>query len=568
VGFATLSLALPAAGQTEAPTLPAPAGPAIGGTLTGPPGPGGFTTPGGPGAVLSPDARARLGGVGFPFNSVGSVGAPGGPGVREPGWRLTPNLGIEQEYNDNIFYTSRNREDDFITRVIPGLLLNVDTQRLQGTLNYAPALEFYWQNSDENRLTHSGSGQFLGTVVPDLFFVDVRGQAAVQSLSGGATPGTQPGVGRDDQVQTLSFSVSPYLTQRFGSWASARTGYVYTYVNQDRVDQNAAFPANQPPTSFTPSEYSSHQGYLVVRTGENFGRYAGQASVSGTTFVGSGLYEDAYKNIVLLENRYAITRTIAGLVEIGYESQRFNTVPRTDVDDIVWAVGARLTPTPESVIVAKYGRRDGFNSFFLDGSLELGVRTRLFANYSERLTTSALNAGDLLSTTTLDPLGNPVDTVTGAPVLPSFANSALGVQSGLFREKVATATISQTWLRDTFSFSVSQTDRTPVADAPGTTTRSFAQKGTFFTFSWGHDLAETTRLTSYASYGITTSGVASDSDTYGAGIVLAHQINPALVGTLSYRLNIRDGGFSATGQPQGDDRAVQNIITAGLRQSF
>ena len=42
-----------------------------------------------------------------------------------------------------------------------------------------------------------------------------------------------------------------------------------------------------------------------------------------------------------------------------------------------------------------------------------------------------------------------------------------------------------------------------------------------------------------------------------------------LAGSLAYRLNIRDGGgVSTTGQPLGDDRAVQNVIVAGLRQSF
>lgn len=576
VGFSASFLAFPTLAQTESPSLSAPStgsvaptGPAIGGTLTGPPAPGGFGNWGSQGAVLSPDQRARIGGIGFPFDNLGSVGAPGGAGVRAPGWSITPSIGLEQEYNDNIFYTAGNKTGDFITRVIPGLLLNVDTQRLQGTLNYAPSLDFYWQNSDQNRVNQTGNGQFLGTIVPELLFLDIRGAAGVQSLSGGAAgPGSQPTTGKNDQVQTLSFSASPYMTYRFGSWANARAGYVYTYVNQDSVSQNGAPVVGQPPSSFTPSEYSSHQGYMVLRTGENFGRYAGQGTLSGTSFVGNGLYEDAYKNIVLLENRYAITRTIAALGEIGYERQHFNTVPATDVRDVVWAVGARLTPTPESVIVAKYGHRDGFNSFYLDGSLELGVRTRLFANYHEQLTTSALNAGDLLATTTLDPLGNPVDSVTGAPVLPSFTNSNLGIQSALMRQKMATVTITQTWERDTFSLSASQTDQTPVAQAPGQTVPSFAQKNTSFTVSWGHDLAETTRLTTFLQYGMTTSGAASDSDNYGAGAFLTQQINPGLIGTLSYRLNIRDGGVTSTGAALNDGRAVQNIITAGLRQSF
>jgi uncharacterized protein (PEP-CTERM system associated) len=564
-GCAAVFAVTPAAAQPEAPAAVPPPRPAIGGTLPPPTTPGGFPTPGGPGAQLSPESRLRLGGPGFPFDSVIAPAPPGAP-VRA--WSVTPSIAIEQIYNDNIFNTARNREEDLITRVTPALLLGVDTQRLQGRLNYAPGFDYYWRNTSQNRIRQQGNGQVQGVVVPDLFFVDARAAASVQSLSGGFAPGTDPAVGRDNEVQTLTFSVSPYLVQRFRGLATARLGYVYTYVDQDRVDRTAPLPAGQPGSSFTPSEYSSHQGYLVVRSGEDFGRLAMQATLSGTSFVGSGLYEDAYKNIGVLETRYAFTRMVAGLVELGYESQHFNTVPETNVDDVVWAIGTRLTPGPESVIIAKYGRRDGFNSFFLDGTLALGVRTRLSANYAERLTSSALEAGDLLSTVTLDPLGNPVDALTGVPVLPGFANSALGVQSGLFRQKSASATITQVWARDTFSFTVSQTDRTPVADAPGARTRGFSQKGTSFSLRWARDLAETTRLTSFVQYGITTSGVANESDTYSAGLVLAHQINPALTGTLSYRLSIREGGTSAGGRPQADDRTVQNVITAGIRQSF
>ncbi|WP_291298691.1 TIGR03016 family PEP-CTERM system-associated outer membrane protein [Elioraea sp.] len=575
--LAVVFLGFPAAAQLEAPTpsLPAPSvapsltpppGPAIGGTLTGPSQPGGFFGQGGQGAILAPDSRTRLGTVGFPFNAVGGQGEVAGQPTR--GWSLTPSLSLEQSYNDNIRFSTTNRQDDFITTVRPGILLGVDTVRLQGTLNYAPGILYYWNTSDQNRIDHNGNAQFLGIVVPDFFFIDARGSAAVQSLSGGFTPDSEASVGRENQVQTTTFSLSPYLTHRFGGLASARVGYVYSYVNQDRADPDAPLPDDtQLQSSFTPSEYSSHQGYVVVRSGEDWGRVAMQGTLSTTQFEGSGLYDGAYRDIALTETRYAFTPTVAGLVELGWERQRFNTVPKTDIDDLVWAFGVRLTPTPESVIVAKYGHRDGFNSFYLDGTLAVGVRTRIFARYAEQLTSSALTAGDLLGTTTLDPLGNPVDAQTGAPVLPGFANSTLGIQSGLSRQKVATASISQTWTRDTFRLSLSQTDTTPVANAPGQTP-GFASKGTNLGLSWSRDLAPTTTLISFANYGITTSGPQdTEGTTWGAGASLVQELRPGLSGALTYRFNYRDGGVTRTGNPNAGE-ATQNIITAGLRQSF
>lgn len=557
---------MPSVSPPSVPTTPA--GPAIGGTLTGPPAQGGFFNSGPPNAIVGPWTRSQIGGIGFPFNSVGAVTAPGGPGVRAPGWTFTPSLGLEQAYNDNILYTPRNREADFITSVIPGLLLNVDTQRLRGTLNYAPSVQFYWQNSSQNRVNQLGNGQFLATVVPDLFFVDLRGAASVQSLTGGITPGTEASVAKADQVQTLSFSVSPYLQHRFGGLATARLGYAYSYVNQDRADTSLQPLVGQQRIGFTPSDYTSNQGYLVVRTGEDWGRLAMQGSLSGTGFIGDGLYDGAYRNFATLETRYAFTREIAGLVEIGYEDIFYNTVPRTEISGLTWAVGVRLAPNPDSVIIAKYGRRDGFDSFFLDGTWAVGVRTRLSANYAERLSTTALEAGSLLSSVTLDPLGNPVDAQTGVPVLPTFASSFLGFQGGLFRQKQGSVSLSQTWQRDTFTLTASYTDRIPIADSPGSGPIGFNQEGTAFTFSWGHDLAERTRLTSYASYGYTTAAQTTDTNNYGLGVILVHQVNPGLVGNVTYRLNIREIGVSTTQPTQGDNQAVQNIISVGLRQSF
>ncbi|WP_158639331.1 TIGR03016 family PEP-CTERM system-associated outer membrane protein [Elioraea rosea] len=540
----------------------APQGPAVGGTLGGSPQPGGFIGFGGPGsAPLTPDSRTRAGTVGFPFTAVGAEPAS------QRAWRIVPSLGLEQIYNDNIDFSSTNQRDDFITRITPGLLLGVDTLRLQGTLNYAPSYDYYWQNDDESRLNHQGNGQFLFAAIPDFLFLDTRGSAAVQSLSGGFTPGTEASTARGDEVQTLSFSASPYIVQRFGGTATARVGYVYTYVNQDRVDPNAALPIDQLPSSFAPSEYSSHQAYAVVRTGEDFGRLAMQGTLSGTRFEGDGLYRDAYRDIGVVETRYAFTQFVAGLIEFGWERQRFNTIPQIDIDDAVWAFGVRLTPNPDSVIIAKYGQRDGFRSFYLNGSYAVGVRTRLAATYSERLTTSALTAGDLLSTTTLDPLGNPVDAQTGIPVLPGYVNSSLGVQSGLYKETLATASISQTWLRDTISLFVTMTNRDPVAQDPGVNAPQVSSEATSVGIRWGHDLAPTTSLVSFATVGISESGGGGNTNTYGLGVSLVQELRPGLAGALSYRFNMRDGGITQTGSQNAGD-AMQNIFTLGLRQSF
>ena len=543
-----LLAAAPAAAQVETPSAPS--------SPVGPPAPPPRVVPPAPGTFVAPESQFRPGTLGFPFTTL--YAAPTGP---PRAWTITPSIGLSATFNDNIRNTPRNRESDLIFGVTPGLLLRADTARVQGTLNYAPTASFYAKNSDENRLDQRGFGQASVILVPDFLFLDARGAATVQSLSGGFAQDDNASVARADQVQTFTASLSPYIVQRFGGLATLRAGYVFSYTDQRRPTDDPQINTGFGPTSFSPSEYSSHQGYAVVRSGEDFGRLLLQGSISATEFDGRGTYDGAYRRFVLLETGYAITRAIAGLAEIGYEQQHYNTVPVTDVDGLIWAGGARFRPSEATDVTVKYGRRDGFNSAFVQGRSELGPRTRVFAGYSDRLSTSALQSADLLQSIVLDPLGNPVDAATGAPALPSAANSLLGVQSGLFRIRNATLSLSHTLRRDVVTLALTHENRRPVAADPTQTAPQLAQKATSVALSWSRPLDEATNLTAFARYGISTVEDQGDTNNYIAGAALTHLINPSLAGSLSYRVSYREGGGI-------DGSVLQNIIVVALQQTF
>lgn len=544
-----LLAAAPAAAQLEAGPAPAqPAGPPAPPPRAAPPPP--------PGATVAPDSPFRPGTLGFPFTTL--YAAPVGP---PRAWTVTPSLGLSLTFNDNIRATPRNRESDLILGVTPGILARADTARLQGTLSYAPTASFYAKNSNENRLDHRGFGQALATLVPDTLFVDARGAATVQSLSSGFAQDDNASVARADQVQTLTASISPYLVQRLRGLATLRAGYVFSYTDQSQPTGRAPSDTGLGPVGFRPSEFTSHQGYAVIRSGEDFGRLLLQGSVSATEFDGQGTYDGAYRRFVLLETGYAITRAIAGLVEIGYEQQRYNTVPVTEVDGLIWAFGARFTPNEATSITVKYGRRDGYNAAFLQGRTELGPRTRIFASYTDRLSTSALSAADLLQSIVLDPLGNPVDAQTGAPVLPSSSSSLLSRQGGLFRSRTATLSLSHTLPRDVVTLALSHDNRRPVAAEPGQTTAPIAQKATAISLTWSRPLDEATNFTAFARYGISTSEGGGDVNNYSAGATVTRLLNPSLSGSLSYRVTYREGG-GLTGD------VLQNIVVAAVRQTF
>ncbi|WP_158601035.1 TIGR03016 family PEP-CTERM system-associated outer membrane protein [Teichococcus wenyumeiae] len=509
---------------------------------------------GGSAAPWAEAGPVRLGTLGFPYTALAT------PDASTRGWSFTPSLGLELEATDNLYATRRNRKADFITRLQPGLLFTVDTARLQGVFNYQPELELHAAQGSQNGIDHFLNGQLLLTVVPNAVYVDLRGSAGVQAAGGGYAPTVgETGSRRENDVQTSSFQISPYVVHRFGGTATVQAGYALQHVSQSLQDgaDVAVTPTGQ--RYFSNQDFTAHEFYGTVRSGEDFGRLALEGQAVATEYDGTGVLDNAYRRNVSVESRFAINRFFSVLGEVGYEWLRYSGFPPFQVSDTIWSGGARLTFSDESFITARYGHRDGFDSARVDAALTLGGRTRFYANYAERLTTGAQRAADLLTTTTLDELGNPVDTATGAPLAQPFSNSFLGVQSSLTRLRTASASISQDWGRDTFILTVSYERQRPIATEFGTVPTR--QSGTSGSLTWAHDLTPFTSAVSYVQYGTLKTPARGSGDVFTASLALVTQLRPGLAATLQYMLTNRSDDFSG-------GRATQNVILAGLRQTF
>lgn len=549
-----LASSLPAVAQ---PTPPLPsfggAGEAAG-PLTGQDS-GGSTGTGTAAGLAGPRASAaRIGTLGFPY----STAAPPADALAR-GWRLTPTLGLQAQATDNLNNTPSDRQSGLIGSLTPGLLIEVDTSRLKGVVNLAPTAQLYGSDSSQNRIDRTFNGQLLATLVPDAVFLDMRGAAGVQAAGGGFAPQGDTVVNRSNQVQTTSLQISPYYVHRFGSAATVQVGYAFQQVTQDIGGNGSGGLTPTGQTFFTNQDFIGNEFYAVARTGEDFGRFAMEGRAVSTDYSGSGGYDGAYRRIATVEGRYAITREVAALLEGGYQSALFNGVPVFRLDEPVWSVGTQITLSDDSRITLKYGHRDGVNSAFLQAVVALGVRTTLYANYSESLTTAGLTALDLLSTTTLDELGNPVDAATGAPVAQPFTNSFSGVQSGLMRVRGGSVTVSQIWPRDTLSFTVTRQEMTPISSAPGTI--SSAQTNTYGVLTWSHNLTERTSTVVSVQGGNFETPAEGSGSLFSASVSLVHQLTPTLSGQVQARTTIRDDA-GATG------RATQNVLLVGLRKTF
>jgi uncharacterized protein (PEP-CTERM system associated) len=589
---AALLLALPAAAQTAPPaggTAPtpvvtgggAPPTPDVTGDSTVKP----TATP-----VLESPALGPLSGLDTPINrtiaggtlpgfanTAPGLGAVGGGTPLDLGNRpyaIRPSIGVEVTATNNVFLTSPAR-GDIVTTIAPSLDGAIATTRLDGTLRYRPALHLYATYSNQDGVDQVGDGRLLAAVAPGLFYVDVRGVASVLPVMPGVIPGSGQLVATGDTMQTYIAEVTPFLVHRLGSAATVQAGYSFQYSSQNLANtfqyssQNLANVAQTNADSVA-ANFTAHRGFAVVRSGEDFGRLALQARVDGIKYVGNGIYDDAHNFVTALETRYAILRSVALLGEIGYENQEYSGTNPFTISDAIWSVGLRLTPRPESIVVVRYGRRNGFDSFHLNAGMALGARTDLFATYRESLSTSLTQAQDLLATTTVDALGNTVDSQSGAPVL--LINPFLGLSDTLFRMRVGTASLRYRWPRDAFTLSGTWQSQDPITSANNAVTVA-ATRGTYATLSWGHEFSPRTTGVATAQYGHFSLGQPAfgqpgfgqlgqgDSDTYALMATLMHQLSDNLTGSIqvawtNYTSALVDQGYT------------QGVISARLRRTF
>jgi hypothetical protein len=96
---------------------------------------------------------------------------------QEPSQRLTliPSLSLGERYDDNIFETTTNKQDDFITVISPGIrvqyLPTAPTLGTQFDLDYRADIEFFADHSSQNNVGHRLSLTLVSPLAPSL---DVR----------------------------------------------------------------------------------------------------------------------------------------------------------------------------------------------------------------------------------------------------------------------------------------------------------------------------------------------------------------------------------------------------------
>jgi uncharacterized protein (PEP-CTERM system associated) len=484
------------------------------------------------------------------------------PPASTPGWSFTPALDVLLGWTDAIQGTTTGRtRSDFYTIISPSLAIQGQSQRVTASVFIAPQLKRYLATRSQDSTGLNFNGQSHVTLVPEMLFVDLRGASFMQSQTGGYGPAGTVNLGRQGEVQSTNFSISPYLQHRFGGYGMGEIGYMLGYNSITGANRRLTSPFQPPVTNQNTITRGWHVSFA---SGENLGRFNLAAQVLHNQSTGTGSLNGAHRNTESVTLGYAVTRTIQVNGTIGHEDLQYIGATPFRFNGLTWNVGLKLQPNPDSSISIGYGSHDGRNSAALDASYAPTARIRISAKYSEGITTGQEELAQALAGSDVNGFGQSIDHQTGIPL--SVGNNFLGSQTAPARVKRFSAVITLLRDRDVYSLNLLHSDTQYVAAVSGPAVGSaISSTASSVGLAWQHSFSEAFNGNVYAQYGTRESGAPTrvTQQTVSASLGLSYAFSQTLSGRAQYSYSGTIGGGNALVPSY-----QQNLITVGLHKSF
>lgn len=480
------------------------------------------------------------------------------------GWNITPSLGLQEVFNDNVLETSSNRQWDLISSVTPGLAVYGDTPNAQVRVNYQPSLLYYARDSSLNQIAQQLSALGNFTLWQDHLYLDVRGFAGI-----GAANGNAPGLGygtngangqgtstailnKQNSTQFTSFEASPYIVQSFGDYGTLKIGYT---INQSSQYSAGGVTNANGTNSNASSTQTSNEELIQYTTGQYFDRIVNTVAADATQFSGTGGSAAGHNSTFTDTLNYVLNRTFLVIGTVGYEDINYGSGTTIAIHDLVWSIGTTVTPNPLSSITVTYGHQNGVDSLSFNGRYALTARTTIFASYQTQLGTQLQAIQNQLESSTVNNNGTTVNSQTGAPVF--VGNNLLGTQTQVYRSRSLTVGTTTLLDRDTVSLNAQFSGYTLLGSASAGQDSS----GITGTASWVHQLREDLTLSSSASYGRRWSSPGGQSLYLAATGALTYNISATLSTSVSY--SFYDVNANGLGQSM-----YQDLVILSLNKQF
>jgi uncharacterized protein (PEP-CTERM system associated) len=472
-------------------------------------------------------------------------------------WIVIPSIELKQSVTDNAGHAPRGRERaDTFTTIRPGVSISGEGERLNVNLDYFLTRTQYFDNTELSNWTHNLLGTATAELVPELLFFDARAAIVQQTVNPtGAVSASPDSNGSNPNSRTVkTYSLSPYMLNRFGGFAQSELRYLFNQVRQESAGNSTTHRFSE--TLDSGDDFTRFRWQGVVDVSETEGSNNSDTDASLNDPFGGGA-RDSSRRLAAFSPEYAINRYLILLGSVGYERIEDETL-REEPDGIIGNAGVRVNPGPRSTFRVLWNHRFESNYFTGDASYLIGPSSRVDFAYTRDIQTSQSLYADNLSYLGTDDYGNFIDTRSLTRF--QLENSAFGLSNAAFLQERYSLRFSTELQRDSFLAELYREERE--------SRNVFATQTTYgATLSWSRDLSQLLRLTADVTYtdsefgAISAEGEAREDHTVRGGPGLIYSFNETLTGTLNYDFLYRFSNAAA-----GDLR--ENIVTVGLRKIF
>jgi uncharacterized protein (PEP-CTERM system associated) len=260
-------------------------------------------------------------------------------------WLFDAGVGGSATYTDNVNQSPSNTEDSLILTVTPNFTLRTEgSRRLNATIQYGLTGVARFGGRDDTDLFHNLNAAGKAELVEDFFFVDASARVSQEliSLSGSPADAT---INPDNRATTGSFSLSPYVQRRLGSFADFQARYTIAgSLFEDNVASdlltNAFNTSLTSGTRFDDLSWGLSYDYRDVSARD------------------TAVFDNSYTYDRLnLSLGYALTRKFRLIGNVGKERVRYDAASAEDIDDTVWNAGFSWTPSRRTSLQATAGER-------------------------------------------------------------------------------------------------------------------------------------------------------------------------------------------------------------------
>lgn len=312
---------------------------------------------------------------------------------------ITPHLDLGLYYNDNATLAPSGQEQQaYITELKPGVLLERNGARFDGRLDYTLQALKFSGDVDSTNTYHQLTADSTTDLVSRSLFLDARARYSQQFITPEGTIDLDNLSDIQNRADVLTYSVSPYLRQQYGTTANAEYR-----IGSQRVEYTNT-------TNVSELNSTNNTASIMVENGTAFNQLLWRITYSYNNIKYDEQGADSTLQRELLALRYRLTPKFAALGNIGYENNDYEQVVGAEPPSgTIWSAGFAWTPSRRTALEVTAGER----YFGSTASLNFSHRTRRTQwslQYTEEITSTPELQAEL--TGEVGPTGNPLFNVT------------------------------------------------------------------------------------------------------------------------------------------------------------